>query len=426
MIQSAPLFLALRYLRPRRSFVSVITIVSLLGVAMGVMMMIVVRAVMVGFEEDFRDTLMGTKPHVMLHAAAPSTNWPPVLDQIKTLPGVVSAVPCVTGSNLYLANGDAQAVAQLFAIPAQDASRHFGKIRPHLLAGSLDLIDGSLILTDQQLQNLGLRIGDEVSVYAETHVNEAVRQYSDANEQDDEQKRQAILDKVSLHPQKLRISGALRSEAVGLLACASLTTGQAIFQLGSGISGIAVELDHPEQAQDRAEDLAQAAPGWRVETWADEEKARLAAMKNEQTMMQFVLSIIALVAAFSVMNTTITVTTQKRREIGMLAAIGGSGRQIINVFLLQAAIVGVAGTGLGLGGGLLVLWLRNDLREWLALATGGQVHAVEGVFLSTIPARVDPEHLLMTCAFSLTLCLVAGLLPAWVAARMEPAQALRD
>jgi lipoprotein-releasing system permease protein len=86
----------------------------------------------------------------------------------------------------------------------------------------------------------------------------------------------------------------------------------------------------------------------------------------------------------------------------------------------------VAGTGLGLGGGLLVLWLRNDLREWLALATGGQVHAVEGVFLSTIPARVDPEHLLITCAFSITLCLVAGFLPAWFAARMEPAQALRD
>lgn len=426
MIQSAPLFLALRYLRPRRSFVSVITLVSLLGVAMGVMMMIVVRAVMVGFEEDFRDTLMGTKPHLVLHAASASTNWPPVLDKIKTLPGVVSAVPCVTGSSLYLANGDAQAVAQLFAIPAKDASRHLGKIRPHLLAGSLDLPEGSLILTDQQLQHLGLHIGDEVSVYAETNINEAVRQYGDANEQDDEQKRRAILDKVSLHAQKLRISGALRSEAVGLLACASLTTGQAIFQLGSGISGIAVELDHAEQAQDRVGDMARAAPGWRVETWADEEKARLAAMKNEQTMMQFVLSIIALVAAFSVMNTTITVTTQKRREIGMLAAIGGSGRQIINVFLLQAAIVGVAGTGLGLGGGLLVLWLRNDLREWLALATGGQVHAVEGVFLSTIPARVDPEHLLITCAFSITLCLVAGFLPAWVAARMEPAQALRD
>lgn len=426
MIQSAPLFLALRYLRPRRSFVSVITIVSLLGVAMGVMMMIVVRAVMVGFEEDFRDTLMGTKPHLMLHAPSPSSDWPPVLNKVRNIPGVISAAPCVTGSNLYLANGDAQTVAQLFAIPPQDASRHLGKIRPHLLAGSLDLIDGSLILTDQQLQHLGLRIGDEVSVYAETNVNDAVRQYSDANEQDDEQKRQAILDKVSLHPLKLRISGALRSDAVGLLACSSLTTGQNIFRLGSGVSGIALEIARPEEAPSLAKDFSRAAPGWRVETWADEEKARLAAMKNEQTMMQFVLSIIALVAAFSVMNTTITVTTQKRREIGMLAAIGGSGRQIINVFLLQAAIVGVAGTGLGLGGGLLVLWLRNDLREWLALATGGQVHAVEGVFLSTIPARIDPEHLVITCAFSITLCLVAGFLPAWFAARMEPAQALRD
>jgi lipoprotein-releasing system permease protein len=149
-------------------------------------------------------------------------------------------------------------------------------------------------------------------------------------------------------------------------------------------------------------------------------------MRNEQTMMQFVLSIIALVAAFSVMNTTITVTTQKRREIGVIAAIGGKRGQIVNVFLIQATIVGVLGTVIGLIGSLLVLHLRNDVREFLALLTGGQIHAVEGVFLSSIPAHIQPWDVALTCTTSILLCILAGFLPAWFAARMEPASALRD
>lgn len=427
MTHNAPLFLALRYLRPKRSFVSVITVVSLLGVAVGVLMMIVVRSVMAGFEADFRDTLMGSKPHIMLRPddAAPATGWEEVLKKAQALPGVVSAVPCATG-RVYLARDDAQSYAQMLAVPADKAAAHLSKLRPQLLAGSFDLQDGSVVLTDPQMSALGLRLGDEVSVYAEPGVNEAVRQYSEANEEDDEQKRREMIRKISLHPRKLRVDGVLRGDAVGMLACASLATAQAVFQLGDRPGGIALELVEPEKAPEMSAALAALAPGWQAETWADEEKARLAAMRNEQTMMQFVLSIIALVAAFSVMNTTITVTTQKRREIGMLAAVGGSPRQIIGVFTLQAVIVGVLGTLLGLAGGLLVLWLRDDLRALLALATGGQVHAVEGVFLSTIPARLDGWHIGMTCVFSILLCITAGLIPAWVAARMEPAEALRD
>jgi lipoprotein-releasing system permease protein len=110
----------------------------------------------------------------------------------------------------------------------------------------------------------------------------------------------------------------------------------------------------------------------------------------------------------------------------MLAAIGTRPGQIIQIFTWQAIMVGVLGTLLGLIGGLLVLWLRDDLRALLASLTGGQVHAVEGVFLSTIPARLDAWHISATCVFSVLLCITAGFIPAWIAARLEPAEALRD
>jgi len=429
MLNRASFFLALRYLRPKRSFVSVITTISILGVAVGVLMMVVVRAVMLGFEVDFRDTLMGAEPHVLVSKDSAAQNAPPwqeALKIVKEQSGVVSAAPYAGGS-LFLARDDYQAYTPLvLGLSPKEATRNLAKLTPHLLDGTLDLPEGTIVITDYQAQQLGVKLGDEISVYASQNVNEAVRQYGKANEEDAKDKKQAILDKIKLHPQTLRISGVLRAETGGYNGYVSLKTGQALFQLGEGVTGIAVEIAEPQQAKAFSRVLEPQLPGWKYTLWTDAGEARLAAMQNEQTMMQFVLSIIALVAAFSVMNTTITVTTQKRREIGVLAALGSQPRQIVNVFLLQAIVVGVLGTGIGLVGSLLVLWLRNDIRELLTLATGGQVHAVEGVFLSTIPAYIQPWDVTLTCLISVALCIVAGFIPAWFAARVDPAVALRD
>jgi len=428
MLNNAPIFLALRYLQPRRSFVSVITLISILGIAVGVLMMVVVRAVMLGFEVDFRETLMGAEPHVLISKeldGAESTPWPEVLKTSRGQPGAASA-SAYAGGVLYMANGEAQTGAQVLGLSPADATAHLGKLSHHLLAGDLKLPAASVVITDYHAQEIGVQVGDEISVYAAQNVNHAVKQYSAANEEDSKEKKQAILDQIRLHPQRLRVSGILRSETGGYNGYLSLGTGQQLFQLGQEVTGIAVELRQPQEAAAFVAQLKPLLSGWKFTLWTDAGEARLAAMQNEQTMMQFVLSIIALVAAFSVMNTTITVTTQKRREIGVLAALGGRQGQIVSVFLTQAVIVGVLGTGIGLVGSLLVLWLRNDIRALLTLITGGQVHAVEGVFLATIPAHIQSGDVAFTCITSLALCIVAGLLPAWFAARVDPAVALRD
>jgi len=427
MIKNAALFLAIRYLRPQRSFVSVITVISILGVAVGVLMMIVVRAVMMGFEVDFRETLMGAKPHILFsqEAGSDSKPWPEALKIVRDSGMTISSTP-YAGGVLYLANGDLQTGTQVLGISQDDAVNHLRKIRPHLIEGVLDLQDGTIVLADQQVQDLGLHLGDMVSVYASQNVNDAVRKYSQANEEEDKAKKKVIQDQIRLNAQKLKLAGILRSSTAGYIGYTSLQTGQSLFQLNQNVTGLAVELADPAKASDVSRNLTRKLGGWRAVLWSDDDNARLAAMGNEQTMMQFVLSIIALVAAFSVMNTTITITTQKRREIGVIAAIGAVPGQIVHVFLLQAVIVGVLGTGLGLAGSLLVLWLRNDLRDLITLITGGQVHAVEGVFLSSIPAYLQTWDVAVTCTTSILLCIVAGLLPAWFAARIDPAVALRD
>lgn len=428
MVTRASLFLALRYLRPKRSFVSVITTISILGVAVGVLMMVVVRAVMMGFEVDFRDTLMGAEPHVLAARDAKAAQAPPWQEGLRILRsqgGIVSASP-YAGGVLYLERDGQQAFTLALGLDPKEGENNLAKLKTHVLDGSLDLPEGTVVISDAHAQHLGVGLGDEISVYASQNVNEAVRQYTAANDEDSDEKKRAILEKIKLNPRTLRISGLLRAETGGLNAYVSLKTGQDLFQLGQEVTGIAVELQDPKQASAFAKGLEDSLPGWKFTLWTDSGEARLAAMQNEQTMMQFVLFIIALVAAFSVMNTTITVTTQKRREIGVLAALGTRPMQIVNVFLLQAVVVGIVGTGLGLGGSLLVLWLRNDIRALLTAATNGQVHAVEGVFLSTIPAYIQPLDVTVTCLISVALCIVAGFIPAWFAARVDPAVALRD
>ncbi len=134
----------------------------------------------------------------------------------------------------------------------------------------------------------------------------------------------------------------------------------------------------------------------------------------------------AVVAAFAVMNTTITVTMQKRREIGVLTALGCRTWDIIRIFVIKAAIIGGAGVVTGVVGSLLVLWLRNDLRALIARVTSSQVDAIEGVFLAEIPAQLSWLNVGLAAGGSFVLCLVAGFLPAWFAARLDPAVALRD
>ena len=140
---------------------------------------------------------------------------------------------------------------------------------------------------------------------------------------------------------------------------------------------------------------------WSASLWTDAGDARLAAMSNERVMMWIVLLIIAVVAAFSVMNTTITVTTQKRREIGVLTALGSRQSQIIGIFVSQAAFVGSLGTLAGLILSGLVLQYRDEIRMGIAVLSGGSASADSGMFLATIPAQIEPWFIVVTCLGSI-------------------------
>ena len=432
MLSNVTFFLARRYLRAKRSFVSVITVISILGVMVGVTAMIVISSVMKGFEGEFRQALIGSEPHILLHPQgkkpATAKAAAEVLAKVLPQPDVLAASSYILGF-MYAEHGRQQSAMDVIGLPEDGAKDYMAKIARHRLEGSLELRHGGVVCPDYIAGQLDAHPGDKISVYASSNVTSAVQRFRVASDEQDEAKRHAAYKDIKLHAREIILQGYTRTETAEAYGYTTLETAQQIFGLGENVHGVLIELKQPGEVKEVIKRFTAAGiipAGWSASLWTDAGDARLAAMSNERVMMGIVLMIIFVVAAFSVMNTTITVTTQKRREIGVLTALGSRQSQIIGIFVAQAAFVGTLGTLTGLGLSGLVLWLRDDIRMGIAILSGGNADASSGMFLATIPAQIEPWFILATCLGAISLCLLAALPPAWLAARVDPAVALRD
>jgi lipoprotein-releasing system permease protein len=432
MLSNVTFFLARRYLRAKRSFVSVITVISILGVMVGVTAMIVISSVMKGFEGEFRQALIGSEPHILLHPQgkkpATAKAASEVLAKLMPQPDVLAASSYILGF-MYAEHGRQQSAMDVIGLPEDGAKYYMAKIARHRLEGSLELRHGGVVCPDYIAGQLDAHPGDKISVYASSNVTSAVQRFRVASDEQDEAKRHAAYKDIKLHAREIILQGYTRTETAEAYGYTTLETAQQIFGLGEQVHGVLIELKQPGEVKEVMKRFTEAKiipAGWSASLWTDAGDARLAAMSNERVMMGIVLMIIFVVAAFSVMNTTITVTTQKRREIGVLTALGSRQGQIIGIFVAQAAFVGTLGTLTGLGLSGLVLWLRDDIRMGIAILSGGNADASSGMFLATIPAQIEPWFILATCLGAISLCLLAALPPAWLAARVDPAVALRD
>ena len=441
MSLSAPIFLALRYLRPKRSFVSAITLISVLGVMLGVGVLVVVMSVFKGWQIEYKKLLIGFEPHVILtqepkpsgptDSNAPPmarTNWRDVLPLIRQMPGVTSAQPISRGT--IVAEREKQAAAvEVLGLRAEDDNALIKKLAKHLKSGAFDLDGDNIVLPERVVGLLGAKLGDTILVNAAESLNKLVSEVRANDSEPDPDKRAAALDGVIPTGSELRLVGILRGDSAGHRGYVPMNIGQELFLLEDGVSAIDVELSDPDLAPALAGEMMRAGKlplDWSVSTWMHEHAPMLQNVENQQSLMWFLLLFVMIVAATCVMNTTITVTVQKRREIGILTALGSRAGQIMGIFLSQAAIVAILGCALGIIGGFTVLHYRNDIRHWLAEATGRDFFSAEIYFLSSVPAHTNWGDLASICGVALVLCLLAALVPAYFAARVDPAVALRD
>jgi len=435
MPKNASLFLALRYLRPRRSFVSVITMISICGVMLGVAVMVIVMSIFKGWQVEFRQLMLGFEPHILIsqesgppEEGVEASNWRDVLALAERAPGVTSALPVALGTVVL----DAGAELEGMAVMGLRADAEVGlveRLKKHLKEGEFDLEGDHLIITDKMAAKVGLKLGDTVTVNSVQNIRQMVSVLEEVEEQEAGEAKDAAYEEAFILGEDLTVVGILRGDTAGDRGYLPLHVAQSLFDLEDAITGINLELADPEQSP-AVEQWLWESPDlpydWHVRSWQEGAAYQLQSVENQQSLLYFLLLFIVFVAAICVMNTTITVTVQKRREIGILTALGTRGGQIIGIFLVQAVIVAVVGVGLGIALGAVVLAYRNDAREWVAELTGRDFFPQDIYFLSSIPSKIVVADLVSICGMALGLCVLAALIPAWVAARVDPAVALRD
>ena len=419
------LFLALRYLKPKRTFLSIITLISILGVTLGVMVLILVISVMTGFERELTRKVVGFDAHLMVSNSGVMADWPEVMKQVSANKEVTAVAPFVQGPVLVEFQNRRMAPKVRGIDP--DLEGKVTNIRDFIVAGSFDLDGDKAVLGSELARTLGAGVGDKINIFSPGNLNQILDELDRVQREGDKTSASAL--KQMILPTELEVTGIFESGRYlydSEFVLVPLHIGQEIYDLGGGAHGLAVKTSDPFMAEQIKNELNDTlTPPNMALTWIDLNKQLFDAIRMERNVMFFLLLFIILVAAFGIMNTLITVTVQKTREIGIMKALGARTMQIIGVFLAQGVVVGVFGTLTGLLTGITLVQYRNQVSDWLASTLGIEVFPRSIYQFSEIPAEVIPKDVAIICISAFIICSLAALIPAWFAARLDPVKALR-
>jgi lipoprotein-releasing system permease protein len=412
--------IALRYLRPKRTFVSIITLICVGGVMLGAAVLIVVLSVMSGFDHDLKEKIFGFKAHLTVSSVNQRLkNWRNVEETVSKIPHVRGVAPYVMGQAFIavdLPSGDQQFAAQMIRGIDPKLEKSVSILPNSVTNGEFNLRGNRVLLGKVFANEIGLRPGDRISIYSPRDVKKAAQARN-------REEAEAVVAGEYI------VSGIFDVGYFDFNAgfvITSLTTAQDLYGLDDDVNGLKVMLDDPDLAEIvRAQLGPKLGPGAYITTWLEESSAFLDALVIEKNLMFYILFVIMIVAAFGITSAQITFVVQKTREIGMLKALGATGGQITIVFLLQSLIVGVIGVICGFGLGLLAVAYRNEFLEFLRRVLHFEVFPQSVYQFSQLPAIINPQDILVICTGSLIICVLAGLLPAWNAGRLKPVEALR-
>jgi lipoprotein-releasing system permease protein len=422
------LFLALRYLKPKRTFLSIITLISVLGVTLGVTVLILVIAVMTGFDRELRQKVIDFDAHILVTTDGVMTNWRELMPKLNKTPGVVATAPFIQGPVIIEFQNRRLAPMIRGIDPKQEE-----KVIPlekFIKLGKLDLDGDSTVLGVELAQKLGITVGDKLTVYSPGNLGMILDKLKALDQKKGEEKDKAIdeLREVVL-PKDLTVTGIFETgqylhDSEFLLV--PIFIGQELYGLGDALHGITVKTVNPYDVDRiKAAISTELDPSEYAQTWIEMNRQYFDAVRLERTVMTFLLFFIVVVAAFGIMNTLITVTVQKRQEIGIIKALGATIGQIMGVFFFQGVIVGIFGTFAGLGLGMTLIRFRNEFSQWLARTLHIEIFPRSVYQFSEIPAQVIPSDVIRICVAAFIICSLAALIPAYFAARVDPVKALR-
>ncbi len=535
--RSFSLLLARRYLNPRRSMLSSFSIISLLGVMLGVLVLVVVMAIYAGLERNVKSRLLGFTPHVSANFHDPAsvdgrmTNWQQAAAKLKTLPHVEAATAFVS-DNVIVDYQAWQRPVMFRGIDTSDPAQVEG------IAKMLDLkqyptstadlgIDDRVVISSILAEQLQIGVGDEIRLLSTRNIEGVMRAYKttenppvreafekawqkitgtlssswktegdgpsltfeayrdtyklieailiedirtpelellqsilvsmDTSEKDETKElfrfttdakaeiEKAIADlnatdmekmdadtlknlKSIVLPKEAKVVGVYQASQMAVTpdVFTPLPLAQDLAGLGDSVQGIALRLDNPYNAEVFAAEARKTlGEDWTLLTWGQQYQAFFSLIEQQRGMMYFMLSFIILISAFSMMAVMFTVTIQKRREIGVMKALGAAPGQIVRVFLYQGMILGTLGAILGVGLGRLVIHFRGSIQA-LFRSMGFDPFTSSFTGFDILPAYNNPWEQAVFALMAFVLCSLAALVPAFFAARSDAAKSLRN
>jgi lipoprotein-releasing system permease protein len=403
------IFLGLRYLRARghRMSLSLFVWTGIGGVFLGVSALIVVLAVMTGFQDGIREKIIAANPHILVvEPGGRGVGQAGALAaRVRSAPGVTSATPFVLQQALFTVQGGGATGGLLRGVDLASPGVRDG-LRAQVKMGALDPLlatDGqpALLLGRELARSLGAIPGDHVTVISP----------------------QGSMTAVGLVPKMRRFAVAGLVE-VGMyeydasLAYTTLAAAQEFAGLGERVTGIEVKLADPFEARTAGRALgATLGAGYWIRDWMDMNRNLFAALQLEKLALFVIVTIIVLVAAFAIIGHLVLLVAEKRKEIGILKAMGASGPSIALVFLVAGMLIGLVGTALGSAFGLLLIWVQNTYH---VIRLAGDVYQI-----SHLPMKLTRGDFALVVGATLVISLLATLSPARRAARLDPVDVLR-
>lgn len=414
MFRPISLYIGLRYTRAKRRshFVSFISLVSMLGIALGVTVLITVLSVMNGFDYQIRHKIFELADQVAVSGyTGPISNWQDLMKKVQGFPDVVAVSPVVTGQGMLVNQGQSSPVIVKGIDPA--AENTVSPMASKIVEGSFDALqpgEFGIVMGKKLADGLGIAVGDKIVLFTP----------------------QASMTPLGVFPQfkrftlvgTFKVGGAMGMDTS--VVYTNLNDAQLLYNLGKNITSLRLKVSDlyaaPRVTYELQDGLNQQ---YLITNWTDQYGDFFKAVKMEKTMMFFILILIIAVAAFNLVSSLVMIVNDKRSEIAILRTLGASPHSIMATFMIQGCTVGLVGTFLGVIGGVALALsapsLVSDIQDLLHV----KLISASVYLVDYLPSKLEWSDVWHVCLIALGLCLVATIYPAWQAARTEPAEALR-
>jgi lipoprotein-releasing system permease protein len=407
------LFIGLRYTRAKRRnhFISVISLISMLGIALGVAALITVLSVMNGFQKEVRARILSVVSHVQVTGPAGQlAQWQRIAEGARANPEVVAAAPYVNGQAMLVHEATARGALVRGIDPELEG--RVAEVGARMVAGRLDALrpgEFGIVLGADLARNLRVYPGDKVAVIAP----------------------QGLVTPAGVVPRlkQFRVVGLFEIghfEYDSGLALVHIADAQRLYQLGDDVSGVRLKLADLFQARTVARELYRdLREDVLISDWTRSHANFFRAVEIEKTMMFIILMLIVAVAAFNVVSTLVMAVTDKQADIAILRTLGATPVSVMQVFMVQGVVIGVVGTLLGVASGVALALNIDVVVPFLERLLKVQFLSKEVYFISELPSDLYASDVILIAAVALALSLLATIYPSWRASRVRPAEALR-